>query len=298
MISVLVPVYNNDIAALVASLRHQAALLPCPAEIVVIDDASREEIKQSNQNVAGSGAVVYEELPCNVGRFKIRQVLASRARYPWLLFIDGDSSIPNNTFLQDYYEALNKGAAVIIGGRIYPRVKPEQCQKMLHWKYGKNREDIVKQKQGFLTNNFCIQKQVFGQLQQPHHCSGYGHEDTWMGMQLDQLGARFLYINNPVVHNEIEDVSIFLGKTGEALENLKMISQTVDEALLARHVRLFRWFCRLRKMKLLKPLVKLVAATESGIVRNLSSCNPSLLLFDLYRLARFAKLMHQPNTER
>ena len=297
MISVLIPVYNTSIVELVKELHSQLESINEGAEIVVVDDASQVHHKIENRSIADLPAVTYKELQNNVGRAKIRRLLADVAQHQWLIFLDGDSTIIHSSFLKNYIHAFAAGSDVILGGRVYQKEKPKECSKVLHWKYGSIREDVVKKKNGFLTNNFCIKKEVFNKLDFEVELKSYGHEDTLMGIELKKTGARVSYIENAVLHNCVEEASVFIQKSLQAVRNLDLLSNTIDESTLREHVRLYDQYCKLEQKGLTAPIKSIYNRSRKTIEKNLKSCNPSLFLFDFYRLANLILLKDQPRTD-
>src|SRR5215204_5594360 len=106
MISILIPVFNVVVHSLVQELSSQLNDLSTEGEILIYDDFSEPIFKTQNQAVQSFPKVVYKELDKNYGRTKIRQTLAKEARYDWLLFIDSDSAIINNNYLNQYLLAI------------------------------------------------------------------------------------------------------------------------------------------------------------------------------------------------
>jgi glycosyltransferase involved in cell wall biosynthesis len=289
MISILVPVFNHDVAALVQELGSQLSALGQPSEIIVADDHSADEYRQRNRSLQGIPYVQYTELPRNLGRLRIRLHLASLARYEWLLFLDSDSRVISPSFIKNYLQYLDNTSGVITGGRVYEKDPPADCRFMLHWKYGSTRENIFKQKTGFLTNNFCIRKGLLNQLSFDAPWQGYGHEDTWIGIQLEQLRAQVKIIQNPILHDGLEPTDIFLQKSLAAVENLPVLASACSADAVAKHVRLYRMYLKIKRSGLTKPMLSISQTFSSRIQKNLHSCNPSLQLFDIYRLSHLLR---------
>ena len=108
-VSILLPVYNWPIGALLTALHQQAAAEPgLRFEILAFDDASPDLAQRAANRAAVTGLpyVRYHELPLNAGRAAIRNQLAAAARYPWLLFLDADSDLPDDRFLRRYRQAV------------------------------------------------------------------------------------------------------------------------------------------------------------------------------------------------
>src|ERR1044071_5613337 len=107
MLSILIPVYNFDVTGLAASL--QASETNIPFEIICLDDGSAPMFKAINKKIAGLENIIYEELPQNIGRSKIRNLLAERAKYEYLLFLDCDSTAVSGRFLSSYVSNVKSG---------------------------------------------------------------------------------------------------------------------------------------------------------------------------------------------
>lgn len=289
MISILIPVHNTLVLALVKELSRQLKELPSPGEIIIIDDHSSAFFRGSNKAVNEFDHVLYEELGANVGRMAVRQLLAQKAQYEWLLFIDSDSRITQAGFLQRYITAFTGGADVYAGGRSYPE-KPKDCKKALHWKYGVKRESVKGSRSVLHTNNFCIKKTVFNELQFPGFLTRYGHEDTWMQMELERRGKKIKHINNQVQHVRLEDANTFLSKTNEALHSLLLLSEAMGPEQVSRYVGLFREYRRMQRFGLSFVVDVLYRLCDKRMPRSFNSCNPSLFLFDLYRLHGLAAM--------
>ena len=282
MISILIPVYNVTVYSLVRELSVQLEGSGSEGEIIVFDDFSNELHKVQNRSVTSLKHVFYKELDKNYGRSGIRRLLAEHSRFDWLLFLDSDSVIIKNDYLQNFLQAIGK-EDVYVGGRVYQQEEPADCPKRLHWKYGRKRES-VKGSEVFHTNNFCIRKEVFLQLSFPAQLVGYGHEDTWMDMELSLRNKRICFINNPVLHDGIEEAELFLEKTKNALKNLLVLTNIFDERLVRKKVRLYNLFYWQRKAGISKMIISSLKKRIKKIESNLVSCNPSLKQFDLYRL--------------
>lgn len=296
MISILIPVYNHEVVPLVNELSRQLSNLTTEGEILVFDDHSSSVYRELNMPVKNFPETTYKELDSNYGRTAIRQLLAEQAKCEWLLFLDSDSRILHPNFLQRYTEALKKNEAdVHIGGRVYPSA-PSECNKRLHWKYGTMRESVKGNKTAFHTNNFCIRKEIFLRLNFPGFLKQYGHEDTWMGIELERSGKKIFHIDNPVEHMDTEETSTFLNKTIQALENLLLLSTVTDKNLMRKHVFLFKIYYRVKQLGLRFLIDLFYYSFKKQIAENLKSCNPSLFFFDLYRLYHLFRLSERmPN---
>ena len=88
MISILIPTYNAVCLSLIEKMYKQAIALRIPFEILLADDASCENIRQQNRKMTEWQGCRYLQQEENQGPARIRNYLASEARYPYLLFLD------------------------------------------------------------------------------------------------------------------------------------------------------------------------------------------------------------------
>ena len=135
MLSILLPVYNFDIRAFVHSLHQQALESGVLFEILCIDDHSAEAYKVANKAVIQLEKVSYIELAENIGRSKIRNLLATKAQYEWLLFLDCDSKIAQGDFIKNYLLAAD-ATSIVCGGTEYENTRPLEIAQYLRWYYG------------------------------------------------------------------------------------------------------------------------------------------------------------------
>ncbi len=298
MLSICIPVYNYDVRSLVQRLHDQALSLGVPVEIVVLDDASAVEYQKLNRDIADFDLVRYEILPENAGRSRIRNLLAHKAHYNWLIIMDCDAATPDEFFLKRYLEQTN-GNAVVCGGRTYLK-NPPADQTFLHWYYGTKREvrnakvRSINPHLSFMTNNFMVPKTIIKQIPFNENIKGYGHEDTLFGYELMKNGVPVKHIDNPLLHVGLQEHDEFLEKSREGIKNLAFINNYLEDGHeLEKMVKLLAWYKRLKTLHLcgLSSLFYSVAAKP--IEKNLVGRRPSLLLFDLYKLSYFCKNRHQ-----
>ena len=296
MISICIPVYNFNITSLLNELCRQVQLLTIPVEIIIIDDHSTS-FKEVNKKAAANW--IYVELTENIGRSKIRNLFPVYSKYEHLLFLDCDSLIIKDDFLQTYLEILKDRPEVVVGGRVYDKNKPDR-NKMLRWKYGTLRESKTASirsrhpNESFMTNNFLIKKEILEEIRFDERLLNYGHEDTLYGFSLKKKNIPILHIENPVLNGDIETNVEYLEKTNEGVKNLIRILQFVNwNKDLINDISLLRFYNKVKKGKwmiyisflLFKPFIVLLF--KKGYI--------NLKLFDFYKLGLFIKCQKMEN---
>lgn len=285
-ISILIPVYNYDVRQLVHDLQQQSHTLDgVEVEILCFDDASDADFRRLNAAIAELPSVEYRLLPNNLGRSRIRNLLAREASHDYLLFIDCDSQVPDDSYLQRYAKTLSP-EQLLYGGRIYQSQAPENQALILHWRYGSMREARPAEERqsqpyhSFMTNNFLIPSALFQPIGFDERLLQYGHEDTLFGMELQARGVHILHMDNPLIHAGLESAVAFLQKSRQALENLAFLHHQgtgID-------TRLLRWALRFHGRPSEAVLRALWGGCRTSLEQQLSSARPSLRLFDLYKL--------------
>ena len=233
--------------------------------------------------------VTYMQNYRNVGRSVIRNTLASKAKYPYILFMDCDAKVTHSDFLKNYVEAAPT-ARVISGGVEYREKRPKKNQ-ILRWKYGRLREttpaSIRNQNPNFAfsTFNFLIEREIFTTVEFDESLSGYGHEDTLFGIDLLKHGITVKHIDNPLRHDGITTTDKFLKQTENAIDNLCILYDKLDDRQqFVEGNRLLQTFQKLQRKKLVKLYLRFYSIFKSLVVRNLKSNNPKMRCLDLYKL--------------
>jgi len=295
MLSILIPVYNYNVLELVIRLHIQAQDLGKPFEIIVADDGSEPTTCYINSQVERLNSVRYYQFVENSGRSKIRNKLAYLATYDYLLFLDCDSRVPDENFLKRYI-GLCEGELVICGGRLYDVKSPDEKEFYLRWFYGTHREVIsaVTRNQNpyksFMTNNFVIAKSVFYKIIFDESLNQYGHEDTLFGNDLYLYAIPVKHIDNGLVHIGLESANDFLIKTRQSVENLLFIFKSKKGRHQMVNVKLLRWYRILYYTGLRFLMSVYFKACENKMCENLTSADPSLRTFDLYKLGYMCTL--------
>jgi glycosyltransferase involved in cell wall biosynthesis len=285
--SICIPVYNCNVTALVSELHRQAVLTNCPFEILLIDDNSTSFLEE-NRKLQSLPNLLYTELAENVGRAKIRNLLAQAANYPYLIYMDCDTCADNPAYVRRYLDALP--AEVVVGGYGYSPTPPEK-KYSLRWSYGICREERPaslrnrKPNKSFSTFNFMIRKEIVEKIRFNEQIFGYGHEDTLFGWELKKQGVVVKHIDNPLIHKELDDNKIFVEKTENSVRNLWKIYQDITEKEeFIQDNQLLKCYILLRKYRLSGCYSFFFNLFRPLLYKNLCSKHPRIRFFDLYKL--------------
>ncbi len=290
MLSILIPTYNHSVTKLVDEILLQGKNVDIPFEIIIFDDHSSIDTFKEKNNLALKN-ITYRYLPKNVGRSKIRNLLAQEAKYQFLLFLDADVLPKNNTFLADYFNSIDDKTEVMYGGRVH---LPNQNTSLLRWKYGFHKEDksALERNQkpyiSIITNNLLLKKNIFEILAFDEELKTYGHEDTLFSYELKKINASVKHIENPVIHQEIDSNKEFLIKTKGALQNLKLLFK--QKKLNSDFVKILKIQQWLKTYRLDYILSGFYYIFEPLMRKNLLSKRSSVFIFNIYKLTYFCKI--------
>lgn len=292
MLSILIPIYNYNAYPLVLELHKQCLECAIDFEILCQDDASKSVLNSENEKINSLSNCNFTELKVNIAHRQNRNMLASKAKFDNLLFIDGDSIIIRNNYISNFVSCLND-FDIIYGGRLHPENCPSNVQK-LRWKYGKFIEDksVEKRKltpfQSLLFNNTVIKKDCFNQVKFDSHLTKYGHDDTQLSYQLSQFNPKLKHIDNPVEHGDIDTNKEYLIKSKSSLENLL---ELYNEGKINKHFsRLISLLLLLNKLKLTYLISVFYKISEGFLNRSLEGNNPNLFIYNIYRIGYLCKI--------
>ena len=190
MVSILISVYNQDPTLFVQDLLSQLEGSDYQYEILIGNDCSDSKFVPLLSKLEELPGVSCFHAKENIGRSRIRNTIAGLARYPYLLFIDGDASVQSDNFIKEYLNEAGKGK-VLCGGTAYLSEPPEKKEELLRWKYGVSREALaakqraLKPYSSFSSFNFLIPAEEFDKIRFNEKIRRYGHEDTLFGIELE-----------------------------------------------------------------------------------------------------------------
>lgn len=283
MISILIPCYNYDVISLVKKIHKQLSVNSEKFEIICAEDGSIDVFL--NSKIKKLSHTKYIRKKKNIGRSKIRNFLAKEAKFKWLLFIDCDSLIENERFIENYIKYTSNEKQITYGGTVYQKKKPKK-DKMLHWQYGRKVES-KKKSNIFSSHHFLINKKAFNKVKFNEEIRYYGHEDTIFWLELENEKYKFKFIKNPLTHIGLETNKIFIKKTKEALKNLYFLSKKYN----LNKISIIKIQKKISKYLLNDLVLILFNLTKRNILNNLLSTKPSILLFQFYKLGYYLEII-------
>lgn len=297
LVSILIPVYNFDVRALVQTLVTQCRQEEIEYEVLCYEDGSFNNYVERNKSIKEHQKVTHKVLEKNQGRSKIRNQMSAEASYDWQLFMDCDSLVERDDYIARYVKVLEHNEpCVVFGGRTYSDKPPLEWQKRLRWKYGKEREVFLpttrceRPYKFFMTNNFLAHREIMNDILFNEKLTGYGHEDTVFAQDLKRASITVLHIDNPLRHIGLENADEFLMKTDQGIRNLVFLYK---KELIEEDNRLVETYQRLSRMKIDKILGFLLRKFRGYFRMRLTSKRPSLFNFDLFKLSLFLEYVQQ-----
>ncbi|AZA81416.1 glycosyltransferase family 2 protein [Chryseobacterium lactis] len=296
-LSICIPVYNFDVRELVFDLKKEIKAYHIDAEIILIDDASKEHYKQINQPLQNE-VFNFIFLEKNIGRSRIRNLFLQFSTGQYLLFLDCDGKIVNTNFLRQYIQFIleNPSATVIYGGRKVSELNPDQ-DHYLRWKFAVERENLpveLRKEKPFLsfqTNNFMIRKEVLGKVGFNPEFQKYGYEDLLFAMDLKAENVKIDHIDNPILNNDLESNIVYIGKVEESVDSLSNMLKDQHLSLKLSEVKLVKMYYKFKKMPFNAVFSFLFTMGEGSVKRKLTKGNVSLRYLDIYKLGLLLRMM-------
>ena len=292
MLSILIPVKNFNCSELIMALHKQGEALGFPYEILIAEDGTDKDKLHLNavaDKLENCRRIVKD---INIGRALIRNLLASEAQHPGLVFIDCDAVVEKEDFLKTYADALKK-SKVICGGLYHANTLPDRhCT--LRYRYEKEadrRRDAQTRSKApydrFTSFNFAIDKQLFNSILFDTSITRYGYEDVLFGKELEKRDIEILHIENRLLHSGLEENAVFLSKTELSLETLAAIEERIGNTPLLATVN------KLKSYRLTGLFMRYWKHNRERLKKNLLGTSPSLFKFKIYKLGYYISLSRQ-----
>lgn len=292
MISILIPTFNYNVLPLAQQIEKLAIKSNTEMEIICFDDGSQSILNVENEKINSLKNGKFIAQLKNVGLSNNRNNLVEASNHRYLLFIDGDSEIINDNYINNYINAIEQTPDVVYGGRIHPDYA--ENKRKLRWKYGKFHEDttaITRQKEKYkstLFNNTLISRDTFHKIHFNKDITQYGHEDTIFAYKLSLEKANILHIENPVLHGDVDLNTVFFYKMHKSIENLSYIYK--NSIIDIKFITFLKVYSKIKKYRLHYLFLFIHQIFYPLFKLNLTSNYPFLFIFNLFRLSYFCNI--------
>lgn len=216
----------------------------------------------------------------NVGRARMRQNILDFDQEGWIVCLDSDM-VPDEDFVEQMVALLVDPAQVYLGQHYYQVEIPFEPFR-LHWYYGKKREVRRNEnlRRHFSTGIFALHSSLTPRLSFDQHLTGYGHEDTLFGLQLENLAIPVKRIPLKAQHDGLDPFGKFLEKQYEAVHNL----QYLQKAFPGYRNGLIKWGRRFRSIPGLSTWIGR-EAFRAFCIQKLERNPERLFYLDLWKLS-------------
>jgi glycosyltransferase involved in cell wall biosynthesis len=287
-LSVLIPFFRDDPSRLLAAL-DKADL---PAEIVVLDDGSRDAALASRVADAVRGLALpacFMRLAANEGRAVGRNRLAAEARGRHLLFLDADMLPDSADFLARWLGLVEADdPPVAFGGFSLDQTPHSPATAVCRALSLKSdclpaeTRQLTPEKYVF-TSNLLIRRDIFeGEPFDPGF-SGWGWEDVEWGMRVSRRHP-IAHIDNPATHLGLAPAAAMAAKFEQSAANFaRVVAAHGDIVRAYPSYRVARALKRAPLRSLWRPLLKAFALIEQ------LPAAPRAFALRLYRAALYAE---------
>ena len=286
MLSILIPTYNYNIVSLVYDLHKQLAKIGVAFEIICLDDVSDNEFVQSNIEISRLPFTRYEISKKNNGIAVTRQLLAEKAKYDWILLLDADTELIDDTFITKYIDVIYSGYDFIFGGFAYKDTKPQK-DYLLRWTYGKHCEAVSADKRNKNSYKITIAANVFVKkdIYKSFNLDSIGKQyamDYYLGATLKKNKSKVLHLDNQVYHLGIEKSEAYLRKKEQAAETLLNLYSSNN---ITQHSNnLLSTYIILKHLKLNYVFAGFFKICKPALQKNLLGKHPRVLLLQFYKI--------------
>ena len=301
-LSICIPVFNWDIRLLIGKLIEElSAKQYSKIELIIMDDfSSNTELRNANRQFFVElkyENLLYVEFKQNVGRSKIRNLLAEKASGEFLLFLDADILPDRPDFIGKYldYVADNKWD-IIYGSLSYvsrtmigkeydfyfylarkTEVKPVGVKNKIPWRY-------------LWTSNVMLRKSVFLQTPFDERFVGYGYEDAEWGIRLRKR-YKILHIDNAVSHLGLVSKNTAYQKMRDSIVNYVLLAKLHPEVFKESNIyNIVKWLLFLNN-----PLLEIIDTVLRKMFFLIHSNKLCFLIFQLNKTVLLVKQIKSSN---
>jgi glycosyltransferase involved in cell wall biosynthesis len=127
LVSIIIPAHNRGDMLLEAINSCRASAPDLELEIIIVDDASEEDLRQA----VGHMDVVFDRLAVNAGSSVARNRGLALARGAYVKFLDSDDVLVEGALQREYEAAIRTGADIVVAGWIDTRIDDAHEESVL-----------------------------------------------------------------------------------------------------------------------------------------------------------------------
>lgn len=211
-LSIIIPVHNsqNTIVLLLLSINNSSSVNFDQLEVVVVDDRSNDATVKIIEQIESifKFKLIIVKLKTNLGPAKARNLGAKKARGKYLLFLDGDVELKNQTLANVFRTISNNKVKAFTGIWDYHQKTTNffpQFKAIRDWSYWFVERQEYSHYYLFSTRIAGIEKKLFQKLN--GFIEDYREptvEDIELTYRIEKL-AKIKFVSNIVVNHEFEN---------------------------------------------------------------------------------------------
>ena len=223
----------------------------------------------------------------NTGSGATRNFLCDICRFDWMLFLDCDMDIADNSFISKYIGM--QGEPAVVNGGISIGKNPAMRHNLRYIYECEAESAHTAQKRNampyreFRSTNFMIHKSIMNVCRFDEKLMRY--EDVLYGKMLKRHGFRIIHIDNPTVMNDFEENADFVRKAEKDMKTLHYFEKELQG--FSRMLTFTNTLSHKMPLGIIRLWHKLFGSIERRV---LTSRHPSLYIYNLYRLGYYLSL--------
>jgi len=262
-LSVLIPFFQDDAAALCKALDAQIQGLPI--DLLFYDDGTKDAALTARMEAVvtyAKGAATLITNSENNGRSAARNALFETARADWVLFLDADMLPASDDFLQTYLSLAEAQSGDIFFGGFDVEESTKDADRDVHRALSEVSDCLTLDErqaagpQFVASSNLCVRREVLEKEPFDAGFTGWGWEDSeWAA----RVSKRFtlLHVDNPAIHLGLETTETLLRRFATSGANYNRF--TIAHPELAATLPLYnisKKIGRLPGQSLMRPVLK------------------------------------------
>ena len=221
-LSIIVPFLRDDPSPLLQKLADEQGSHTSQVEILLLDDGT------NNPALSARMISAVDRLPMaaslltlteNIGRARGRNLMASKARGEFLLFLDADMLPDRDSFLRDWLDLIARESPAVAFGGFSLEQAPSDSRYAVHRAMAAKSDCVsatvrsTHAEKYVFTSNLLVRSDVFSQNTFDENFTGWGWEDVEWAMRV--------CLDHPIMHREITATHLGLDTVPQLMEKYR-----------------------------------------------------------------------------